>query len=55
MSPQDIDKLFEPFFTEKKEGTGLGLVTVQNIIHSHGGNINVKSKVGKGTTFQITF
>lgn len=55
ISLEDQDKLFEPFFSEKKEGTGLGLVTVQNIISSHSGNIHVRSKVNKGTTFLITF
>lgn len=55
ISEQDLDRLFEPYFSGKKEGTGLGLTTVQNIIHSHKGSIDVKSKVGEGTTFRITF
>ncbi|HHP7242467.1 MAG TPA: ATP-binding protein [Cyclobacteriaceae bacterium] len=53
--PEDeIDNLFEPFFTMKKEGTGFGLTTVQNIIHAHQGRIDAESKVGEGTTFYVS-
>ena len=47
--------IFEPLFTTKKqgEGTGLGLFVTNHIIRNHGGWINVKSEVGKGTTFEI--
>ncbi|MEO9965426.1 MAG: PAS domain S-box protein [Reichenbachiella sp.] len=55
ISKENMNDLFEPFFTGKKEGTGLGLTTVQNIINSHKGRIKVESEVGKGTTFMITF
>lgn len=55
ISQDNINQLFEPFYTAKKEGTGLGLTTVQNIIHSHGGEIDVSSQVGQGTTFTISF
>ncbi len=55
ISPTALKKLFEPFFTGKKEGTGLGLTTVQNIIHSHKGKIEVESELGQGTTFTIRF
>ena len=55
ISEENLPKLFEPFFSAKKEGTGLGLVTVQNIIHGHQGQIQVDSKVGEGTTFLIRF
>jgi signal transduction histidine kinase len=46
-------RLFEPFFTTKKRGTGLGLSIVRQILDLHGGNIEVESKQGKGTTFRI--
>jgi len=50
-----IEKIFDPFFTTKGEGkgTGLGLATCNDIIKKHGGFIDVKSKVGMGSTFKI--
>lgn len=51
----DIPKMFEPFFSAKKTGAGLGLTTVQNIIHSHHGKIAVESEINRGTTITITF
>ena len=55
ITEENLDKLFEPFFTAKNEGMGLGLTTVQNIIRSHLANIDVSSKLGEGTRFTITF
>jgi signal transduction histidine kinase len=52
--PQEqINRIFEPFYTTKKKGTGLGLMIVQRIIRAHGGHIEVESQVGRGTTFRI--
>ena len=47
------EKIFEPLFTTKQVGTGLGLSSCKNIIEQHGGKISVSSKVGKGTTFTL--
>lgn len=47
-------KLFEPYFTTKTKGTGLGLTNTQNIILNHNGHINISSERGKGTSFIIS-
>lgn len=53
--PSDIiSKIFDPLFTTKQTGTGLGLTSCKTIIEQHGGHIDVESAVGKGTTFIIT-
>lgn len=53
--PEEIrDKIFDPFFTTKEEGTGLGLNIAFNIIHEHGGWLEVTSDKGRGTSFIIT-
>jgi two-component system, sporulation sensor kinase E len=51
--PEKINRIFEPFYTTKKKGTGLGLMIVQRIVRAHGGRIELESHVGKGTTFRI--
>jgi nitrogen-specific signal transduction histidine kinase len=53
ISKSDIDKLFLPFYTKKKNGTGLGLALSKRIINDHGGTIKVKSDFSKGATFSI--
>jgi len=50
----DQGKIFNPFFTTKEKGAGLGLAIVHNIIETHGGLISVKSMVGKGSAFTIS-
>ena len=53
--PEHLDKIFDPFFTTNKNGTGLGLSIVHQIVESHSGEIRVKSRVNRGTTFTILF
>ena len=53
MSKETQSKLFEPFFSKKKSGTGLGLSTTLNIIKAHGGLVSCSSVVGQGTAFYI--
>jgi signal transduction histidine kinase len=50
---EHLDAIFDPFFTTKSQGTGLGLSIVYRILEEHGGEIQVSSKVGKGTTFTL--
>jgi signal transduction histidine kinase len=53
ISPEDISKVFEPYFSTKETGTGLGLAIVKKAVDDHGGTISVASKEGSGTTFTI--
>jgi two-component system nitrogen regulation sensor histidine kinase GlnL len=53
MSEAELQKIFLPFYTRKKEGTGIGLSLSKKIIKDHGGMISVRSQKGKGTTFSI--
>lgn len=53
MNNSELDRLFEPYFTTKEKGNGLGLANSQNIILGHHGRISAKSEIGKGTTFYI--
>jgi signal transduction histidine kinase len=52
---EDLNKLFDPFFTAKQNGMGLGLTSTKNILNSHSAEIIVKSEIGSGTTFYIHF
>ncbi|MEN6464657.1 MAG: PAS domain S-box protein [Syntrophaceae bacterium] len=53
IAPEDLAHIFNPFFTRKKYGTGLGLTQVKKIIDQHSGTIEIKSVQGKGTTVVI--
>ncbi|CUS78528.1 PAS domain S-box-containing protein [Candidatus Kryptonium thompsonii] len=54
--PKDeLNKIFEPFYTKKSDGTGLGLAISRQIMNNHGGKIEVESEVGRGTTFYLKF
>jgi PAS domain S-box-containing protein len=57
MTPEVRARIFELYFTTKGEGkgTGIGLATVQTVVRSHGGFLNVRSQVGRGTTFNAYF
>lgn len=50
---EKLNRVFQPFFTTKKKGSGLGLMIVQRIIRDHAGRIDVESKPGQGTTFRV--
>ncbi len=52
---KDMDKILEPFYTTKDEGTGLGLSLAYNAIKSHSGELTVESKLGEGTTITLDF
>jgi PAS domain S-box-containing protein len=53
IKPEYLEKIWDPFFTTKKHGTGLGLATVRSIVQKHGGVIGVDSTLGVGTVFTI--
>ena len=55
MSPQTISRLFEPFYTTKFTGRGLGMAAVLGIVRGHGGGIEVKSEIRKGTRVRVFF
>ena len=51
--PEEIAKVFTPFHSTKEQGTGLGLAIVNKIIEAHRGRIDVRSRIGEGTTFSV--
>jgi two-component system, NtrC family, sensor histidine kinase HydH len=54
IAPEDMDKIFNPYYTTKPKGTGLGLAIVHKIIEAHGGRIQVESSPGQGARFLLT-
>ncbi|MGL6095322.1 MAG: sensor histidine kinase [Fimbriiglobus sp.] len=54
IDPIHRERLFRPYFTTKRHGTGLGLFVVRRIVEQHGGTVDVESEPGRGTTFRVT-
>lgn len=55
MTPDQVQRLGEPYFSTKEKGTGLGMMVVFGIVRSMNGKLHVFSQVGKGTQFKIEF
>lgn len=55
ISQEHLSRLFEPYFTSKRNGMGLGLAATLNIVQAHRGTIDVRSEIQKGTTFTLSF
>jgi signal transduction histidine kinase len=53
ITEKDLERVFEPLFSTKEGGTGLGLPLAQALVEAHGGSITVKSRVGEGSTFTV--
>lgn len=55
ITADNIDHVFDPFFSTRPEGSGLGLAISHQIVHEHGGFIDLESEIGRGTSFRIHF
>jgi len=53
VAPEHAARLFQPYFTTKKHGTGLGLFVTRQLVADHGGTVTFESSVGEGTTFRV--
>lgn len=54
IAPEDLDRIWDPFFTTRTDGTGLGLALVRKTVTAHGGALRVESALGHGTTFFVS-
>jgi signal transduction histidine kinase len=54
ISPENMDKIFEPLFTTKRRGIGLGLAICRSLVQANGGTLEVESTIGEGSAFTIT-
>jgi signal transduction histidine kinase len=54
IAPEYLSRIFDPFFSMKEEGTGLGLPISMRMVKNHGGDLQVQSKLGEGTQFTIS-
>jgi PAS domain S-box-containing protein len=54
IAPEDLERIFSPFFTTKPQGTGLGLAIVRKVVDAHDGHIDAISAPGRGATFRVT-
>jgi len=54
IDPDNLQRIFEPFYTTKPDGTGLGLAVTRKIIEGHGGRLDIESDVGQGTTVSVS-
>src|SRR5262249_49899659 len=52
--PEKAERIFNPFFTTKDKGTGLGMAVSRKIVEAHGGSIALASEVGRGSEFRVT-
>jgi two-component system sensor histidine kinase PilS (NtrC family) len=53
IAPEDLQRVFQPFFTTKQGGTGLGLAIAGRIVERHGGHLEIESRTGEGTTMRL--
>jgi len=54
IAPENLQRIFEPFYTTKTDGTGLGLAVTRKIIEGHGGRLDIESEAGRGTTVSVS-
>jgi signal transduction histidine kinase len=53
IAPEEVNRIYRPFYTTKHQGTGLGLAITRGVVERHGGQIEVESKLGEGSTFTL--